>query len=151
MVLSNPEFLAEGTAVHNLTYPDRVLIGGDEHSASGRLGIEMLRSIYLHWVPPERIMVMSTWSSELSKLVSRSYVFVCFVPYKLLTPFLLLLVIVLFALIQFRSLPVRWCNYRSSFFCSSAFVTGLNCDLMECRLKSEDPVLKKTQGKVLNF
>ncbi|THD27029.1 UDP-glucose 6-dehydrogenase [Fasciola hepatica] len=73
VVLSNPEFLAEGTAVHNLTYPDRVLIGGDEQSVSGRLGIEMLRSIYLHWVPPERIMVMSTWSSELSKLAANAF------------------------------------------------------------------------------
>uniref|UniRef100_A0A183JLI6 Reverse transcriptase domain-containing protein n=1 Tax=Schistosoma curassoni TaxID=6186 RepID=A0A183JLI6_9TREM len=69
VVLSNPEFLAEGTAVNDLCNPDRILIGGDSHSSSGKLAIEMLRWIYLHWVPAERILITSTWSSELSKLV----------------------------------------------------------------------------------
>ncbi|CAL8090794.1 unnamed protein product [Calicophoron daubneyi] len=73
VVLSNPEFLAEGTAIENLKHPDRVLIGGDEHSASGRLAIEMLQWIYLHWVPAEKILVMSTWSSELSKLAANAF------------------------------------------------------------------------------
>ncbi|KAG5444776.1 UDP-glucose 6-dehydrogenase [Clonorchis sinensis] len=73
VVLSNPEFLAEGTAVENLMHPDRVLIGGDEASDCGRLAIEMLRSIYLHWVDAGRILVMSTWSSELSKLAANAF------------------------------------------------------------------------------
>ncbi|KAF8569148.1 hypothetical protein P879_03945 [Paragonimus westermani] len=73
VVLSNPEFLAEGTAVKNLEEPDRVLIGGDEQSESGRRAIEMLRNIYLHWVPAERILIMSTWSSELSKLAANAF------------------------------------------------------------------------------
>ncbi|CAH8851362.1 unnamed protein product [Trichobilharzia szidati] len=73
VVLSNPEFLAEGTAVNDLCNPDRILIGGDSHSPSGRLAIEMLRWIYLHWVPPERILVTSTWSSELSKLAANAF------------------------------------------------------------------------------
>ncbi|TGZ67758.1 hypothetical protein CRM22_004609 [Opisthorchis felineus] len=73
VVLSNPEFLAEGTAVENLMHPDRILIGGDEASDCGRLAIEMLRSIYLHWVDAGRILVMSTWSSELSKLAANAF------------------------------------------------------------------------------
>ncbi|KAF6777564.1 hypothetical protein AHF37_02892, partial [Paragonimus kellicotti] len=73
VVLSNPEFLAEGTAVKNLEEPDRVLIGGDEQTESGRRAVEMLRNIYLHWVPAERILIMSTWSSELSKLAANAF------------------------------------------------------------------------------
>jgi len=68
-VLSNPEFLAEGTAVNDLTNPDRVLIGG-ESSEDGQRAINSLAWVYKHWVPAEKIVTMNTWSSELSKLVS---------------------------------------------------------------------------------
>lgn len=68
-VLSNPEFLAEGTAVRDLKEPDRVLIGGDE-TAEGQMAIKALCAVYEHWVPKERIITTNTWSSELSKLVS---------------------------------------------------------------------------------
>ncbi|KAK4471443.1 hypothetical protein MN116_004871 [Schistosoma mekongi] len=73
VVLSNPEFLAEGTAVNDLCNPDRILIGGNSHSSSGKLAIEMLRWIYLHWVPAERILITSAWSSELSKLAANAF------------------------------------------------------------------------------
>ena len=69
-VLSNPEFLAEGTAVKDLLYPDRVLIGG-EQSEDGHKAIEALSKIYQHWVPKEKVITMNTWSSELSKLVRK--------------------------------------------------------------------------------
>ena len=68
-VLSNPEFLAEGTAVKDLLCPDRVLIGGEQTEA-GEAAIAALSNIYQHWVPKDRIITMNTWSSELSKLVS---------------------------------------------------------------------------------
>ncbi|ROT67491.1 UDP-glucose 6-dehydrogenase [Penaeus vannamei] len=71
-VLSNPEFLAEGTAVTNLLYPDRVLIGGEE-SAGGDEAVAELMWIYTHWVPKEKIVTTSTWSSELSKLASNAF------------------------------------------------------------------------------
>jgi len=64
-VLSNPEFLAEGTAIKDLMNPDRILIGGEEDSA-----IEKLKEVYQHWIEPEKILTMNTWSSELSKLFS---------------------------------------------------------------------------------
>jgi len=67
-VLSNPEFLAEGTAVRDLKEPDRVLIGGDE-TAEGQRAIRALCAVYEHWVPKDRIITTNTWSSELSKLV----------------------------------------------------------------------------------
>jgi UDPglucose 6-dehydrogenase len=67
-ILSNPEFLAEGSAIHDLLAPDRVLIGGDE-TIEGSLAIKKLSWIYEHWVPKERILTTNTWSSELSKLV----------------------------------------------------------------------------------
>ena len=62
-VLSNPEFLAEGTAIADLEAPDRVLIGGDDPAA-----IDALAEIYDHWVTGERILRTNLWSSELSKL-----------------------------------------------------------------------------------
>lgn len=68
-VLSNPEFLAEGTAVNDLTNPDRVLIGG-ENSDEGRRAIAALSAVYQNWVPSEKIIHTNTWSSELSKLVN---------------------------------------------------------------------------------
>ena len=67
-VLSNPEFLAEGTAVTDLEQPDRVLIGGDDPEA-----IEALASVYAHWVPQERILRTNLWSSELSKLTANAF------------------------------------------------------------------------------
>lgn len=73
VVLSNPEFLAEGTAVNDISFPDRVLIGGDSHSPSCQWAIEVLRWVYLHWVPAERILITSTWSSELSKLAANAF------------------------------------------------------------------------------
>ena len=72
-VLSNPEFLAEGTAVKDLENPNRVLIGGREHTETGRAAIEELTSIYAHWIPREQIMSASSFSSELIKLASNSF------------------------------------------------------------------------------
>ena len=70
-ILSNPEFLAEGSAVKDLENPDRVLIGGDS-TETGRAAVAKLVEIYSHWVPRERILTSSLWSSELSKLVSNA-------------------------------------------------------------------------------
>jgi UDPglucose 6-dehydrogenase len=67
-ILSNPEFLAEGTAIKNLLYPDRVIIGGQQNDA-GRRAAKELEDIYAEWVPRDRIVSMNTESSELSKLV----------------------------------------------------------------------------------
>lgn len=71
-VLSNPEFLAEGTAIADLLKPDRVLIGGEE-STEGKEAISALAEVYKHWVPSERIITMNTWSSELSKLAANAF------------------------------------------------------------------------------
>jgi UDPglucose 6-dehydrogenase len=71
-ILSNPEFLAEGTAVPDLLNPDRVLIGGEE-SGEGKAAIEALTSIYAHWVPREKILQTNVWSSELSKLTANAF------------------------------------------------------------------------------
>ncbi|KAH9519864.1 hypothetical protein Btru_071102 [Bulinus truncatus] len=71
-VLSNPEFLAEGTAIADLLKPDRVLIGGDQ-SAEGMEAMEALSWVYKNWVPPENIITMNTWSSELSKLAANAF------------------------------------------------------------------------------
>lgn len=68
-ILSNPEFLAEGTAIDDLVNADRVLIGGED-SPEGRAAIEELCKVYEHWIPRENILTTNTWSSELSKLVS---------------------------------------------------------------------------------
>lgn len=70
-ILSNPEFLAEGTAVEDLMAPDRVLIGGDQDS-EGQQAIESLAAIYARWVPRERILTTNVWSSELSKLTANA-------------------------------------------------------------------------------
>jgi UDPglucose 6-dehydrogenase len=70
-VLSNPEFLAEGTAVADLETPDRVLIGGDD-TPSGRDALQTLVDLYARWVPRERILTTNVWSSELSKLFSNA-------------------------------------------------------------------------------
>jgi len=71
-VLSNPEFLAEGTAIVDLHNPDRVLIGG-ERTPGGEAAMEKLASVYAHWVPRERIIMTNLWSSELSKLVANAF------------------------------------------------------------------------------
>ncbi len=70
-VISNPEFLAEGTAINDLNDPDRVLIGGLE-TEEGRRAVEEIVSIYANWVPRERIITTNLWSSELSKLVANA-------------------------------------------------------------------------------
>lgn len=70
-VLSNPEFLAEGTAIEDLNDPDRVLIGGTM-DAKGRKACQVLADVYAHWIPRERILLTNVWSSELSKLVANS-------------------------------------------------------------------------------
>ena len=71
-VLSNPEFLAEGTAVNDLENPDRVLIGG-EQTPEGLEAIDTLASVYNSWVPSEKIIKTNLWSSELSKLVANAF------------------------------------------------------------------------------
>ena len=70
-VLSNPEFLAEGTAVKDLENPDRVLIGAME-TPEEQKAMKDLVDIYAHWVPAERILTTNVWSSELSKLVANA-------------------------------------------------------------------------------
>jgi len=71
-ILSNPEFLAEGTAVEDLLSPDRVLIGGDT-TPEGQIAIQSLVEVYANWVPKERILTTNTWSSELSKLTANAF------------------------------------------------------------------------------
>ena len=71
-VLSNPEFLAEGTAMVDLESPDRILIGG-ESTPEGIAAVEALVSIYARWIPKERILTTNLWSSELSKLVANAF------------------------------------------------------------------------------
>lgn len=71
-ILSNPEFLAEGTAIEDLLNADRVLIGGDD-TPSGQEAKDTLSSIYEHWLPKERILQTNVWSSELSKLVANAF------------------------------------------------------------------------------
>ncbi|MFI2744569.1 UDP-glucose 6-dehydrogenase [Zhouia sp. PK063] len=71
-ILSNPEFLAEGTAVEDLMDPDRVLIGGDETPA-GQEAIQALATIYGAWVKKEHILTTNVWSSELSKLTANAF------------------------------------------------------------------------------
>jgi UDPglucose 6-dehydrogenase len=72
-ILSNPEFLAEGTAVEDLNNPDRVLIGGDVESSIGKKAIQALVDIYANWVPQEQILTTNVWSSELSKLTANAF------------------------------------------------------------------------------
>ena len=67
-ILSNPEFLAEGSAINDLKNPDRVLIGGDEVES-----INLLKTIYENWVPEDKIITTNLWSSELSKLTANAF------------------------------------------------------------------------------
>jgi UDPglucose 6-dehydrogenase len=71
-VLSNPEFLAEGTAVADLLNPDRVLIGG-ERTPEGAAAVAKLADVYARWVPRDKIIETNLWSSELSKLVANAF------------------------------------------------------------------------------
>lgn len=71
-ILSNPEFLAEGTAVQDLMQPDRVLIGGDP-TPKGQKAIQALVDIYAKWVPKNKILTTNLWSSELSKLTANAF------------------------------------------------------------------------------
>ena len=70
-ILSNPEFLAEGTAIQDLFKSDRVLIGGDE-TETGQKAVQALATIYANWIPKEKILMTNVWSSELSKLASNA-------------------------------------------------------------------------------
>lgn len=71
-ILSNPEFLAEGTAVEDLLSPDRVLIGG-EITEKGNEAVKALVDIYANWVPKDKILTTNVWSSELSKLTANAF------------------------------------------------------------------------------
>jgi len=71
-ILSNPEFLAEGTAIQDLEAPDRVLIGGDQ-TENGLKAIQNLVDIYATWVPKDQIITTNLWSSELSKLTANAF------------------------------------------------------------------------------
>lgn len=71
-ILSNPEFLAEGTAVDDLLFPDRILIGGDT-SVEGLEAVDALVEIYANWVSKDRILTTNVWSSELSKLTANAF------------------------------------------------------------------------------
>ncbi len=71
-VLSNPEFLAEGTAISDLHNPDRVLIGS-KNTEIGKKACEEIVSIYANWVSKERILTTNVWSSELSKLTANAF------------------------------------------------------------------------------
>lgn len=70
-ILSNPEFLAEGTAIQDLFKSDRVLIGGDS-TPSGQIAVRALVEIYAQWIPKEKILTTNVWSSELAKLASNA-------------------------------------------------------------------------------
>ena len=71
-VLSNPEFLAEGTAIRDLHGPDRVLVGG-ETTQEGDKAVQTLVDVYANWVPKEKIITTNLWSSELSKLTANAF------------------------------------------------------------------------------
>jgi len=71
-VVSNPEFLAEGTAIRDMEKPDRVLVGGRE-TPTGQAAVKAIVDIYLKWVPRDRIIITNLWSSELSKLVANAF------------------------------------------------------------------------------
>lgn len=72
-ILSNPEFLAEGTAIDDLRNADRMLIGGDIKTVRGLDAIETLVNVYANWIPKERLITTNVWSSELSKLTANAF------------------------------------------------------------------------------
>jgi UDPglucose 6-dehydrogenase len=71
-ILSNPEFMAEGTGIRDMEFPDRILIGSRE-TPSGLAARQELVDLYRHWVPEENLITTNLWSSELSKLVSNAF------------------------------------------------------------------------------
>mmetsp|Transcript_2047 Transcript_2047/g.3218 ORF Transcript_2047/g.3218 Transcript_2047/m.3218 type:complete len:484 (-) Transcript_2047:397-1848(-) len=71
-ILSNPEFLAEGTAMEDLLLPDRVLIGGNS-TESGKAAVAALKWVYEHWIPSERVITANLWSAELAKLTANAF------------------------------------------------------------------------------
>jgi len=71
-ILSNPEFLSEGTAIQDFLNPDRVLIGGSQ-CPEGLEAIQKLKAIYAHWVPEDRMITTNLWSAELSKLADNAF------------------------------------------------------------------------------
>ena len=71
-ILSNPEFLAEGTAMEDLRRPDRVLIGARD-TPGGNKAAQTLRAVYARWIPDERILLTNLWSAELSKLTANAF------------------------------------------------------------------------------
>lgn len=71
-VLSNPEFLAEGTAIQDLLHADRVLIGSEDNEG-GQQAEQALANIYANWIPREQIVTTRIWSSELSKLTANAF------------------------------------------------------------------------------
>jgi len=72
-ILSNPEFLAEGTAVQDLLNPDRVLIGGGIDTEKGKMAVDALVDVYAQWIPKAQILTTNLWSSELSKLTANAF------------------------------------------------------------------------------
>lgn len=72
-ILSNPEFLSEGTSIQDLLNPDRVLIGGNDKNLEGQEAIQKLKAIYANWVPEDRIITTNLWSAELSKLADNAF------------------------------------------------------------------------------
>jgi len=71
-VISNPEFMAEGTAVKDMQHPDRVLVGG-RPTPSGQRAVQKVVDIFAHWVPQERILTTNLWSAELAKLTANAF------------------------------------------------------------------------------
>jgi len=71
-VLSNPEFLAEGTAIQDLFKPDRVLVGGPV-TPQGNAAVQHLANVYRRWVPTEQVLTTNLWSAELSKLTANAF------------------------------------------------------------------------------
>lgn len=72
-ILSNPEFLSEGTAIQNLIKPDRILIGGNNSTKAGCEAIDTLVRLYSQWVSKDKILTTNTWSAELSKLTANAF------------------------------------------------------------------------------
>ncbi len=72
-ILSNPEFLAEGTAIQDLLEGDRVLIGGERDTQESRDAMQALVDVYAHWMKPDQILTTNVWSSELSKLTANAF------------------------------------------------------------------------------
>ncbi|MGM0634756.1 MAG: nucleotide sugar dehydrogenase [Bacteroidota bacterium] len=72
-ILSNPEFLAEGTAINDLLHPDRILIGGDNDTEAAKKAMQALVSVYQSWLTDEQILTTNVWSSELSKLTANAF------------------------------------------------------------------------------